>query len=221
MPEGRVSPGHAPPPFPPFLSLHHLGRDINEQPLTTAAELAVPANKWRSDTVLALTKTPAFRARRERTLSRLSADLHAVLGRYFIGVDAAGLAEHLADLDSLVVRPAATLHQIMRCARHEYAVRPAAVLAGEPLRKRARAEWTLTNVGGWTAVGPGDEVLGVFAALYPAVVRRGLVDGEADVEVVKPVVLAYDKSAPSRPPRLRNMGGRGSGLVQPQKPSWV
>ena len=188
-------------------------------PLTAAAGLVVPANKWRSDTVLALTKTPTFRARRERALARLTVDLHAELARYFVGVDAAGLAEHLSDLDSLVVQPAARLHQIMRSSRHEYVFRAAAVLPGEPLRKRARAEWALTAVGGFAAVGPADEVLGVFACLYPAVVRRGLVDGEPDVEVVRPVVLSYDKTAPPPPPRLRRVGSRGSGLVvPPQKP---
>ena len=173
---------------------------------------------------MALTKTASFRTRREQTLNRLCADLHSTLARFFIGIDSAGLAEHLADLDSLVVHPAARLHQIMCCSRHEYVVRTPSVLPGEPLRKRARTEWTLANIGSaaavWT-VGPADEVLGVFACLYPAVVRKGLVEGEADVEVVKAVVLVYDNMAPRPPPRLRKPGSRGSGLVASQKVSWV
>ncbi len=188
-------------------------RSLNTK--TSPTGLAIPANKWRSDTLQTLIRTPTFQKRREKALRDLGSELNQNLSRFLIGVDHASLSEHLTDLENLVLQPAAQLHQSMRCSRYEYDIKVPAVVPGQPLRKKARSEWELMDISTWLPMGAGDEVLGVFACLHPTILRRGIMDGEADVEVVKPVVLAYDKSAPKPPQRLSRVVSRGSGLGQP------
>jgi len=172
--------------------------------------LAIPANKWRSDTVLTLTKTPSFQQQRDKTLKGLCDELTEKLSRFVIGVDHDSLSQHLKDLETLVIYPAAKLHQHMRCSRYEYVITVPPVLPGEPLRKKGLSEWTLLDVGTWAMMGISGEVLGVLACLYPKIVRRGIVEGEADVEVIKPVVLAYDRAAPRPPQRVAKLVNRRS-----------
>lgn len=151
----------------------------------------------------AMSKTLSFRANREKRLRALFGELIEELGLW---IEEKTLDEYEEDLSNDIFLPAARLHRSITCSTREYALKEA-----EPRRNQfpnKSSPWTLKNIQSWRIVGYNtlDEKYRVFHRLSPGLSRCG-VGNEADLELVKPVVIIYkteqQRSIPSSPSPTR------------------
>lgn len=150
------------------------------------------ANKWRSDTMRALTKTPDYQRQRKNAETDLSDDLKMSLIKW-IGDET--IERHAARLQDNIVQPAIVLHRQMVCSSHEYVITEsdtADAVRGKIPAESSLLAWTVKDIAKWRPA-YGD-IGGVFQTLYPSVHRKGL-SGKENILAAKPVVLVYDKAA--------------------------
>lgn len=149
---------------------------------------AVRAINWKFETMNAMLAIPGFERRREELLNELFEGLLDELSDW---ISDEALDKHEDELRHKVFDPAARLHLDMRRSRRDYIMNAADVKRG--LKPDKAQSWTLRSIRGWIRTSFND-VDGVFHPLFPALYRKGM-DMEDDLELVKPVVIAYKTDA--------------------------
>jgi hypothetical protein len=137
----------------------------------------------------AMVKTLGFRANREQKLKILFRELVKEL-RYWI--EEKPLGEHEDNLWDDIFIPAARLHRSIKCSTRDYILKWAEATRNQFPKKAS--PWTLKNIQTWRTVSYNalDESYRVFHGLAPGLFRCEVGD-EADLELVKPVVVIYKR----------------------------
>lgn len=151
------------------------------------------ANKWRSNTLTALTKTPDFQRRRTDNMKQLSGGLETVLARF---IDHTIPESNYKTLVVEVLQRAIDLHQQISCSSYEYLIIEPKLVRRKPLDESMASSWTLMDIVKWRR--PYEEKSAVSHCLYPGIYRKEA-EGEENVSVTPPVVLVYEETD-SQPP---------------------
>lgn len=155
--------------------------------------MIITANKWRSDTLTALTKTAGFQRRKTDNIKQLSDELEEDLGWW---IDHEIPESNCKTLEVEVLQGAIDLHQQISCSSYEYLIMAPKLERGKPLDESTASSWTLRDVVKWRH--PYGETSAVFHCLYPGIYRIEA-EGEENVCVAPPVVLVYEETDSQRP----------------------
>ncbi|KAH8895422.1 hypothetical protein GQ53DRAFT_855903 [Thozetella sp. PMI_491] len=162
----------------------------------------VAANKWRSETMTALTRGPNFQADIEREVQNVLENLSDALKEWPLMSEANEIIEDLPQLRTTVVQFAIGLQMDMACSSSQYEMKIPAYTRGEAPKDVEFSRWNLKDITQGTTLSPEDKVLGIFHCTQPGFYRLATGDGDP-VQVVKPIMLAYDDPGPFEPPSRR------------------
>ncbi|KAI0380715.1 hypothetical protein F5Y04DRAFT_289385 [Hypomontagnella monticulosa] len=157
----------------------------------------------RSEVMKAIVIIPETLEARESARPRLLRGLTARLAQW-IRKDT--LAHHEIMIQTKILDAAIELHQGMKCAQNEYEFR--SVCPDRGSKPEEAENWNLRNITTWIST-KYSTINGIFHPLFPSLWRKGL-DRKDDIELVKPVVIAYKTPHPLRkpkqltPPRKKN-----------------
>lgn len=146
----------------------------------------IRARKWRSETVTAMTKTLGFKDSLEQMSKSIFRELVKDM-RYWVEI---AFHDHEDELREDIFIPAIQLHCSMTCSTRDYVLKPANVIRNQAPTKAS--SWTLRDILTWRKVGynANDGSQRALYGMTPGLYRCG-VNKEADLELVKPVVVVY------------------------------
>ena len=152
-------------------------------------ETSLTADKWRSDTMLALVQSVKFKeGQRGRLVPNFSEELRQVL-KLWITPDT--LSRHRLGIMENIVRPACELQMKMACSQSEYFWKEPAIERDKPLSTDVAKACTLKDIYFWRPVSYNDGD-SVFHCLFPALYRRAKAK-ETDQLLVKHVILTFKR----------------------------
>ena len=167
-------------------------------------ETSLTADKWRSETMLALVQSAKFKEGQKRGLiPQFSEELEKILKLW---ISPGTLSKHRLSITENIIRPACELQTKMACSQSEYFWKEPAVERDKTLSPDIAKSCALKNLYFWRPVtyNEGDSV---FHCLFPALYRRAKTN-ETDRLLVKHIVLTFKKdkfpsAAPGSPQTRR------------------
>lgn len=146
------------------------------------------ANRWRSETLTAMTKSPEFKERKDEKVSELLESFVEDL-KTWISTNMLGKGQIKDQLQKDVLEPAVKLHTAMTCSRENYRLIHPRLVQRE--LERDHTQWTLKSIDTWRPANPSENQI-LFGPLFPGLYRvRHREHAESEFELVKPVVMVY------------------------------
>ena len=143
-------------------------------------------DKWRSETLTALTTGPKFEHHQAKVVQQIFSHAERAILPWILNRSA--FKRHEAVLRQEIFEPAVKLHQAIRTSVRQYDMsrsdRQYYMSGPAP-----NGSCTLRDIGTWKKVEKVNEIEGGIYCLYPAIVWRGVGDKDTDTELVKPVLV--------------------------------
>ncbi|KAL9023630.1 MAG: hypothetical protein Q9196_007080 [Gyalolechia fulgens] len=141
--------------------------------------------RWRSESLIALTRPPKDKYELTRISKRIRRHLSSTVSQWLRGAHASTTIG--ASFQRRILNPSIKFHQDFRSSYHRYTIESIKDVSGRSPKEMLK-EWHLKAADTWGPVKTEDQVGTALYCLHPALVRRR--PGGADpVTIVKPVVV--------------------------------